>query len=106
MNTSQKHAIVFGASGISGWRVVRELLVYPTITTFGTVVGVTNRPLTIKNAYLPEDSRLQLVSGVNLALSSESVISVMKEKIEKIAEITHAYLYGELTSSIIVFMTL
>ncbi|KZP30260.1 hypothetical protein FIBSPDRAFT_777421 [Athelia psychrophila] len=90
----QKHAIVFGASGISGWRVVKELLQYPTPTTFGSVTGITNRPLTVEEAGLPADARLRLVSGVDLTGSLESIIATLQERVPHIVEITHAYLYA------------
>lgn len=91
---SQKHAVVFGASGITGWRVVKELLSYPTATAFASVTGVTNRPLTVEGARLPPDPRLRLVSGVDLTASAESVVDVLRARIPDVGEITHAYLYG------------
>ncbi|KAF7978262.1 hypothetical protein HWV62_1092 [Athelia sp. TMB] len=93
MSSTQKHAIIIGASGISGWRVVKELLQYPTPTTFGSVTGVTNRPLTVEEAGLPVDARIRLVSGVDLTASPDSVIKTLQERVPTIEEITHAYIY-------------
>lgn len=95
MSPSSKSALVFGASGISGWSVLKEIIVYPTSETFDSVVGTTNRPLSIADARLPDESRLKLVSGIDLTLSSEKVINLMKAGIPDIANITHAYFYGE-----------
>jgi nucleoside-diphosphate-sugar epimerase len=61
MSTSTPlRALVFGASGITGWAIVKEALQYPTPTAFNKVIGLTNRPLTKPQALLPEDDRLEL----------------------------------------------
>lgn len=65
---SQKsyQALVFGASGVTGHAILKELLKYPDSQIFGRVIGLTNRPLNIKDALLPDDDRLELVSGLDL----------------------------------------
>ena len=91
--TTPKHALVFGASGISGWGVITQLLSYPTKETWGSIVGLTNRPLSKPDALLPDDARLSLVSGVDLSGSEASVIEALKEKVPTIGTITHVFFY-------------
>jgi hypothetical protein len=76
-------ALVFGASGITGWAIVQEALKYPTLDTFATVIGLTNRPLTKSEALLPDDERLELYRGVDLS----SGVPAIKAKLERIYHI-------------------
>jgi hypothetical protein len=90
---STYRALVFGASGITGWAVAKEALKYPTPTTFDQVIGLTNRPLTKGEALLPEGERLRLYSGIDLTAGSFQVEEKLK-KIEGIEEVTHVYFSG------------
>jgi nucleoside-diphosphate-sugar epimerase len=83
-------ALVFGASGITGWAVVREALQYPTSTTFDRIIGLTNRPLTKSEAILPEDERLELHSNVDLSAGVSAVEARLK-RIDGIEGVTHVY---------------
>jgi hypothetical protein len=87
-------ALVFGASGITGWAVAKEALKYPTPTTFDQVIGLTNRPLTKLEALLPEDERLQLYSGIDLS-AGVSQVQASLQKIHGIEGVTHVYFSGE-----------
>lgn len=87
-------ALVFGASGISGWSVTKDCLSYPSIDTFSRVIGLTNRPRSVKECGLPEDDRLEIYSGINLRGSLEQVLGGMKEGIPHIEEVTHMYYCG------------
>jgi hypothetical protein len=53
MSSDKKHALVFGASGISGWSILNQALTYPTPTTFSHITGLTNRPLTPRRRLSP-----------------------------------------------------
>jgi hypothetical protein len=86
-------ALVFGASGITGWAIVKEALEYPSSTTFDKVIGLTNRPLTKSEALLPEDERLQLYSGIDLKAGASTVEARLKS-INGIREVTHVYFSG------------
>jgi hypothetical protein len=86
-------ALVFGASGITGWAVVKEALKYPSSTTFDKVIGLTNRPLTKLEALLPEDERLQLYSGIDLRAGAFTVEASLKN-IDGIRDVTHVYFSG------------
>jgi hypothetical protein len=92
-------ALVFGASGISGWAVTKNLLCYPTPNTFSKVIGLTNRPLTIEGSGLPHDQRLELHSDINLRSSLEEVKRSMKEKIDCLGKVTHVYYLGRYACS-------
>ncbi|KZT37923.1 hypothetical protein SISSUDRAFT_808400 [Sistotremastrum suecicum HHB10207 ss-3] len=87
------HALVFGASGISGWEACRQLLTYPTASTFSQVTGLTNRPLTREAALLPLDPRLRLISGVDLQKSVEELITDLTQ-IPNIQTVTHVFYYA------------
>ncbi|KAK5171212.1 uncharacterized protein LTR77_004356 [Saxophila tyrrhenica] len=89
MSSTGNHLLVFGASGVSGWACVNEALSYPTKSTFEKVTGLTNRPLSLEDSNLPKDSRLQLVSGVDLTASVDNVVASMKQKISGIDTVTH-----------------
>lgn len=66
-------ALVFGASGVTGHAILKNLLNYPDSHTFDRVVGLTNRPLTKEDALLPDDDRLGLVSGLDLTDREETL---------------------------------
>jgi len=89
-----KHALIFGASGISGNALCEQLLVYPDKTTFSKITGLTNRPLSIEDAYLPKDERLVLVSGIDLSDPEDEVKKVLKEKVKDIEKVTHVFYMG------------
>jgi hypothetical protein len=91
---SPRCALVFGASGITGWSVVQEALTYPTPTTFDRVIGLTNRPLTKGEALFPGDERLSLYSGINLSTGVEAVEAGLKH-IPGIEGVTHVYFGGK-----------
>lgn len=62
---------------------------FPTKSTFAKVTGLTNRPLSLEDSKLPKDDRLQLVSGIDLTGSVDSVASAMKQKINGIDTVSH-----------------
>ena len=86
------HALVFGASGISGWALMSTCLTYPTTRTFSRIIGLTHRPLDPKDALLPmeEQKRWELHSGFDLSRGVDPV----KEKLGRIGgleEVTHVF---------------
>jgi hypothetical protein len=87
-------ALIFGASGITGWAFAREALSYPTTTTFYQVIGLTHRPLTKAQAFLPEDERLRLYSGIDLTAGASKVEERLKN-IDGIEEVTHVFFSGK-----------
>ncbi|CAG8082590.1 unnamed protein product [Penicillium salamii] len=86
-----KTALVIGASGISGWAVAKNLLSYPTATTFSRVIGLTHRPRTAQEIGLPQDSRLEIYSGINLRNDLEDVKHQMRARIPNLEQVTHMY---------------
>ncbi|KAI9721321.1 MAG: hypothetical protein M1828_005181 [Chrysothrix sp. TS-e1954] len=91
MAQSKRHALVFGASGVSGWAIVKELLKYPTGDTFNLVTGLTNRPLSLSDSSLPADPRLQLASAIDLTSSVDSVVAALKQKVKSVETVTHVF---------------
>ncbi|CAG8091454.1 unnamed protein product [Penicillium salamii] len=82
----EKNALVFGASGISGWSLMNQCLQYPSKDAFKSVTGLCNRPLSKQDACLPGDERLKIISGVDLTQSVDTVTEQLK-KIENIGSI-------------------
>lgn len=90
-----KKALVFGASGVTGWSFVNELLNdYPKNGIWDAVVAMTNRPLKQKDSLWPADPRLQIVSGVNLLDTQQSIERALKDSVKGIDQITHVYYLG------------
>lgn len=89
-------ALVFGASGISGWALTKNLLSYPTAMTFSRIIGLTNRVMDVENSQLPiEDPRLEFYSGINLRGDLSSVIDQLKATVPRLEEVTHMYYCGQ-----------
>jgi hypothetical protein len=85
------HALIFGASGVSGWAVTNQALQYPTKTTFKQVTALTNRPLSLEDSRLPNDPRLHLVSGIDLTGSVSSVVEGLVNKVPNSETISHVF---------------
>ncbi|KAK5114337.1 hypothetical protein LTR62_002589 [Meristemomyces frigidus] len=82
-------ALVFGASGVTGYPLLKQLLTYPTPTTFSRVIGVTNRPLKKEVALLPDDARIELYSDLDLTDRNKTLFSI--QHIQGIEYTTHVY---------------
>ena len=95
------HALVFGASGISGWAIVNQILSdYPAKGVFSAVTALTNRPLPAEYALWPKDSRLDVVSGLDLMKGSqEDLEASMKEKIKGIENVTQVFYFCKSAST-------
>ena len=93
-----KHALIFGASGISGNALCEQLLVYPDKSTFSKITGLTNRPLSIEDAHLPKDERLELIGGIDLSDPLDEVKKILKEKVKDIEKVTHVFYMGKSSS--------
>jgi hypothetical protein len=75
-------ALVFGASGITGWAITNSALTYPTPSTFSRFVGLTARPLGLEAA------------GLDLSKDVDDIVGYLCE-IKDIEEITHVYFAGK-----------
>ena len=71
-----------------------QALSCPTPTTFASITGLTNRPLSKDDVLLPDDERIMMVSGIDLTLTSEAVIDALKAKVPHITDITHVFFYA------------
>ncbi|TKW57239.1 3-oxo-Delta-4,5-steroid 5-beta-reductase [Colletotrichum tanaceti] len=85
------HALILGASGISGWSLLNQARIYPTPTTFTRITGTTNRPLTLEQAQLPADFRLKIVSGIDFAKTVDEVAQSFEQKISDVDTVTHVF---------------
>lgn len=88
-----KHAIVFGASGITGWGIVNQLLNdYPDADQFSQVTAVTNRPLPASFARWPSSPKLQVVSGIDLLEGDiERLQQSLKAEIPGVEKASHVF---------------
>ncbi|KAK5019483.1 hypothetical protein LTR16_000510 [Cryomyces antarcticus] len=91
-----KHALIFGASGVTGWSFVNEMLNdYPQPQIWNRVSALTNRPLTREAAMWPADERLDIVSGIDLLKGSQDELEeVMRSKIPQVNSVTHVYYFA------------
>ncbi|KAF5502419.1 Short chain dehydrogenase sirR [Colletotrichum aenigma] len=87
--TTGNVALVFGASGISGWALMRECLNYPSTKVFMRVIGLCKRPLAKEIARLPEDPRLEMHTGLDLT-NTELALRRLAV-IADVAAVTHVY---------------
>ncbi|KAF4550054.1 Hypothetical protein D9617_19g103600 [Elsinoe fawcettii] len=90
---SSNHALVFGASGITGWPVVNAILEgYPTPDSFAKVTALSNRLLKLEDTLWPVSDKLQLASGIDLVNSSVDKIKAdLQAKIPGIENVTHVF---------------
>lgn len=97
MGTAGNHALIFGATGIQGWAVTKELLNgYPTADSFDRVTALANRPPS-ENLLWPESKKLQVISGINLLHEGgqEALEEQMKENVPGIDNVTHVFFFGK-----------
>lgn len=92
------HALVFGASGITGWGVVNALLSdYPTADAFERVTALTNRPLSVEDSQWPTSKKLSAVSGLDLLSGDQaSFEESMRQRVPHIGSVTHLYFFAYL----------
>lgn len=88
-----KSALVFGASGVTGWSFINEILTdYPKPNIWKRAHALTNRPLYQEQSQWPDDIRLDIVSGIDLlANSQQSLEQELIQKIPDIGKVTHVY---------------
>ncbi|KAK1985273.1 hypothetical protein LZ30DRAFT_810358 [Colletotrichum cereale] len=85
------HALILGASGISGWSLMNQACTYPTPTTFRRITGTANRPLPLDEAHLPVDSRLHIASGIDFTKSVDEVAASLRRSIPDAETISHVF---------------
>ncbi|KAF2430454.1 hypothetical protein EJ08DRAFT_633974 [Tothia fuscella] len=88
-----KTALIFGASGVTGWSFVNEILEdYPEKGVWDKVHALTNRPLSQEDSMWKRDPRLNVVSGIDLLKGSqEELENELKSKVEGVEHVTHVY---------------
>lgn len=95
-----KVALVFGASGVSGWAFVNEALNdYPRKGVWKGVLALTNRPLSVEASRWPRDDRLSITSGINLLEGSQEEVEAGLGKISGISEVTHMIYLGRVVDA-------
>lgn len=108
------HALIFGASGITGWAITKALLEgYPHQDTFSKVTALTNRPLPPEVARWPQSEKLQVVSGLDLLTSNglKGLEEEMRSRIKDVESVSHVYFFGmkpdslHLRASVLTYLT-
>ena len=96
MATHNKHALIFGSSGVSGWALVNQILHdYPRRGVWHKVTALTNRPLSREVSQWPDTDKLRIVSGIDLLKGSqEDLEAAMNSRIPDIHTVTHVYYFG------------
>ena len=92
MSSPKPQALVFGASGISGWAIVREALCHP----FSRIVAISKNPIHPEQfTLLPlaDVSRIHCYS-INLRRDPKTVYEQL-QSIEDIDKVTHVYYAGK-----------
>jgi len=82
-------ALIFGASGITGWAIVNAAVQYPSPNTFEQITGLTNRPLKAEDAHFPQDPRIVLHSGFDLS-KADKIVNQLSQ-IQDVEKVTHVY---------------
>jgi hypothetical protein len=90
---TNKHAVVFGASGITGWAIVNELLTdHPDAQQFIKVTALTNRPLSVDVARWPASSKLTVASGVDILKGSQGKMeTALSDAVPDVETVTHVF---------------
>lgn len=96
ISPTNNHALVFGASGITGWAIVNAILNnYPSPDTFDRVTALTNRPLPPDVAQWPASDKLQVGSGLDLLRGDQAALErEMKQRVRGIETVTHVYFFA------------
>ncbi|RFU72859.1 hypothetical protein TARUN_9396 [Trichoderma arundinaceum] len=92
-STKSSQAIIFGASGISGWAIARAAVLSKAPFDFSNVIALTSRPLPLRDSGLPDDPKLKLRSGLDLTKGVDAVTQFLSQ-IEGIENTTHVYFTG------------
>ncbi|KAM5369319.1 hypothetical protein ACJZ2D_009038 [Fusarium nematophilum] len=99
---SSNHALVFGASGITGWAITNLILNgYPTPDAFDSVTALTNRPLSPEAAQWPPSNKLQVVSGIDILTPKgvPGLVNELQSKVKHINKVTHVYFFAYIMDS-------
>lgn len=82
---ADRHALVFGASGIAGWGTLKA---FSEDSSFASVIGTTLRKL--DEIGIPNGKKIKLVSGIDLSKEKEEVRKMLRD-IPGIENVTHVY---------------
>lgn len=73
---------------------MNQCLSYPTPSTFARITGLCNRPVDKKNLFLPDDPRLNIVSGIDLTAPVETVVSELQKKVPGVEDVDVVFFSG------------
>jgi hypothetical protein len=90
------HALIYGASGITGWAIVNQLLQNNANSDqFSRVTALTNRPLDHKDTLWPQSAKLLLTTANIMHEGGQKGLeNDLKSKVKDISTVTHVYFFG------------
>ena len=92
-----KVALVLGASGVTGWAAINEILNdYPKKGVWSRVHALANRPLTAEEAMWPRDDRVVITSGLDLLAGTQEDVQKKLLEVPGLADVTHVFYFGML----------
>ncbi|KAF2669344.1 hypothetical protein BT63DRAFT_401500 [Microthyrium microscopicum] len=89
------HALIFGASGITGWAIVNQLLKgYPSPNDFSRITALTNRPLKHEETLWPKSDKLLLTTANLMHDGGQAGLEKdLKEKVKDIDTVSHVFFF-------------
>lgn len=75
---------------------MNQCLSYPTKSTFNRITGLCHRLLSKEDALLPNDPRLDIISGIDLTKSVEAVIEQLRSKVAEVEKVGIVFFCGKL----------
>jgi hypothetical protein len=90
------HALIYGASGITGWAIVNQLLKgYPSPNDFSRITALTNRPLKHEETLWPKSDKLLLTTANLMHDGGQAGLEkVLKQKVRDIDTVSHVFFFG------------
>jgi nucleoside-diphosphate-sugar epimerase len=90
------HALIYGASGITGWAIVNQLLQKNANSDqFTRVTALTNRQLDHKDTLWPQSDKLLLTTANIMHEGGQKGLEDdLKSKVKDISTVTHVYFFG------------
>jgi len=92
LNPLERVALVFGASGITGWAIMREAS-HLTNNSFRRIIGLSNRPTDPSQLLLPDSNKITFASGVDLSAGVDQVTAALSG-IDNIENVTDVFFAG------------
>jgi hypothetical protein len=92
----ENHALIFGASGITGWAITNLLFSnFPCADAFSKVTALANRPLELEDTLWSESEKPQMGTVNLMHEGGEEGIVEELNKLEDVESTSHVYFFGK-----------